>query len=137
MTSRLLLEWPQGRVCVGRHSRKSVRKHRAASVARLLETLWGGDETLIVISSDLSHFLPYDVAQQVDAETASRILKLDSPIDGEEACGCRPLNGLLELAREKHLHAELLALCNSGDTAGDKRRVVGYGSFALMEPAPT
>jgi len=102
-------------------------------VAQALEQVWGGDETLIVISSDLSHFLPYDVSCEVDGETARKILHLQTDLHGEEACGCRPLNGLLYLAKQKHLHCELLALCNSGDTAGDKHRVVGYGAFALMQ----
>jgi AmmeMemoRadiSam system protein B len=100
-------------------------------VAQVLEQLWGGDETLVVISSDLSHFLPYAICREVDNETARKIVQLHTDLHGEEACGCRPLNGLLQLARQKHLHCELLALCNSGDTAGDKRRVVGYGAFAL------
>src|SRR5690606_15459102 len=102
-------------------------------VARALEALWGGDETLIVISTDLSHFLPYDRAREVDRATAQKIVQLRTDLHGEEACGCRPLNGLLHLARQKHLHCELLALCNSGDTSGDKRRVVGYGAFVLTE----
>jgi AmmeMemoRadiSam system protein B len=104
-------------------------------VAQVLERLWGGDETLVVISSDLSHFLPYEVAREQDSETAGKIVHLQADLMGTEACGCHPLNGLLYLARQKHLRCALLALCNSGDTAGDKRRVVGYGSFALMEEA--
>jgi hypothetical protein len=106
-----------------------------AEVAQVLDTLWGGDETLIVISSDLSHFLPYRAAQAVDQETVQRILAMDSHLTHEQACGGTPVNGLLLAARQHHLHPQLLGLCNSGDTAGDKQRVVGYASFAFMEEA--
>lgn len=102
-------------------------------VAHVLETLWGGDETLIVISSDLSHFLPYRSAQAVDRETVQSILDLSSSLSHEQACGGTPVNGLLLAARRHHLQPELLGLCNSGDTAGDKGRVVGYASLAFVE----
>lgn len=105
----------------------------ARQVAEVLEVLWGGDETLIVVSSDLSHFLPYDEARQVDAATADAILHLDTGLVGEMACGCHPVNGLLLAARHKGLAAHLLDLRNSGDTAGDKSRVVGYGAFAFTQ----
>lgn len=104
-----------------------------AEVAQVLEALWGGPETLIVISSDLSHFLPYRSAQAVDQETAQSILAMDSSLTHEQACGGTPVNGLLLAARPHHLQPELLGLCNSGDTAGDKGRVVGYASFAFTE----
>ena len=97
----------------------------------MLERLWGGDETLIVISTDLSHHHPYAEARSLDAATAARIAALASDLDGEEACGCRGLNGLLELARMRQLDCERLDLRNSGDVAGDKDRVVGYGAWAL------
>lgn len=100
-------------------------------VAEVLERLWGGPETLIVISSDLSHYLPYDAARATDADTARRILALDPHIDHRQACGATPLNGLLLAARRHGLQATLVELCNSGDTAGDKSRVVGYGAFAF------
>lgn len=103
----------------------------ADAVCEVLERLWGGDETLIVISSDLSHYLPYDAARQVDAGTARRILDLHYAIDHEMACGATPINGLLLAARKHGLQAQLLDLRNSGDTAGDKSRVVGYGAFAF------
>jgi AmmeMemoRadiSam system protein B len=102
-------------------------------VAEVLETLWGGDETLIVVSSDLSHFLPYDSARQVDSETVEAILQLSPHLVGDMACGAHPINGLLLAARHKGLTPHLLDLRNSGDTAGDKRRVVGYASFAFTE----
>ena len=107
----------------------------AADVAEVLERLWGGPETLIVISSDLSHFHSYREAQRIDKATAEHILALDQLTSSEQACGARPINGLLAVARRRGLGIERLAQCNSGDTAGDKSRVVGYASFALFEPA--
>ncbi len=108
----------------------------AAEVAEVLELLWGGDETLIVISSDLSHFLPYRTAQEVDRKTVETILRLDDTVTHEQACGGTPVNGLLLAARRHPLRPELLGLCNSGDTAGDKSRVVGYAAVAFIEEAP-
>lgn len=106
----------------------------AAEVAEVIETLWGGSETLILISSDLSHYLPYSLAQQVDQETAAQILALSSdPLQHEQACGATPINGLLEVARKRGLSPALLDLRNSGDTAGGRDRVVGYSAFAFYE----
>ena len=104
-----------------------------AEVAQTLEALWGGDETLIVISSDLSHFLPYRNAQTVDDTTVQTILALGDEITHEQACGATPINGLLECARRLHLQPELLGLCNSGDSAGDRSRVVGYAALAFTQ----
>ena len=103
-------------------------------VARVYETLWGGDETLIVVSSDLSHYLPYEAARTRDGATARAILSLDERLDPEEACGAAPINGLLRAARRHGLTAEQVDLRNSGDTAGDRERVVGYGAFAFHAP---
>lgn len=103
------------------------------AVAEVLERLWGGPETLIVISSDLSHFLNYSAAQQVDRNTCQHILQLDAHIRPEQACGAFPVNGLLLAAGQRGLTPQLIHLCNSGDTAGDKNRVVGYASFAFHE----
>ncbi len=103
----------------------------ALQVAQVLETLWGGPETLIVISTDLSHFLPYRAAQTVDQQTVQSILALDGRLTHQQACGATPVNGLLLAARQHPLQAQLLGLCNSGDTAGDKGRVVGYAAFAF------
>jgi MEMO1 family protein len=101
-------------------------------VAAVLAALWGGPETLIVVSSDLSHYLSYDAAVLVDGETANAIERLDGePLDGEHACGCHPIRGLLRLARERGLRVVPLDRRNSGDTAGDRRRVVGYGAWAF------
>jgi AmmeMemoRadiSam system protein B len=104
-----------------------------AEVAEVLEALWGGPETLIVISSDLSHFLPYRAAQSIDQQTVQSILNLSGPLTHEQACGGTPVNGLLLAAKQHHLQPQLLGLCNSGDTAGDKSRVVGYAALAFIE----
>ena len=85
-------------------------------VAGLLETLWGGPETLIVISSDLSHYLPYDVARAIDEETARAVVALGpNRIDDERACGHTGLRALLSVARAHGLSAEPIGLCSSGD----------------------
>jgi AmmeMemoRadiSam system protein B len=101
----------------------------------VLDRLWGGEETLIVVSSDLSHFLPYVEAERSDHATAQAIIKLDSHLGGEQACGAYPINGLMLAARRRGMAVHLLDLRNSGDTAGDHSRVVGYGAFALTERA--
>jgi len=103
----------------------------AQEVAQVLERLWGGPETLVVISSDLSHYLPYDQARAVDQATVARMLGLHGDITHAQACGGTPVNGLLRAAQHHGLHAELLGLCNSGDTAGDKAHVVGYAAVAF------
>lgn len=105
-----------------------------AQMAALLEALWGGEETLIVVSSDLSHYLPYESARRRDGGTARAILGLDAHLVPEDACGAAPINGLLEFARTRGLEPELVDLRNSGDTAGGRDRVVGYGAFAFYEP---
>jgi len=107
----------------------------AAEVAQVLRLLWGGDETLVVISSDLSHFHRYADAQALDRATATAILELRTDLDHAQACGATPVCGLTLLARELGLKSELIDLCNSGDTCGDKDRVVGYASFAFHESA--
>ena len=104
----------------------------AVEVAEVINRLWGGDETLIVISSDLSHFLPYAQAQLTDLETVQRILHLDATLSHQQACAGTPVNGFLQAAREHRLQPQLLGMCNSGDSAGDKRRVVGYASVAFV-----
>ncbi len=102
-------------------------------VAQVLDRLWGGDETLIVVSTDLSHYLPYDRARDADGATVRAILSLDGHLEGDQACGAHPLNGLLLAARRRGLSPKLLDLRNSGDTAGDRSRVVGYAAFAFIE----
>jgi len=106
-----------------------------AEVAEVLERVWGGEETAVVVSSDLSHYLPYDAARRMDGETAGQILALAPPLGAGRACGARPIDGLLVAARRHGLVPELLDLRNSGDTAGDRRQVVGYGAFAFREAA--
>ena len=103
----------------------------AEEVAEVLELLWGGDETLIVISSDLSHYLPYNSAKSVDNATVQQVLELQQPITHEQACGATPVNGLLLAARRHQLTPHLLELRNSGDTAGTRDGVVGYAAFAF------
>ena len=103
-------------------------------VAEVIERLWGGPETLIVISSDLSHFEEYAQARSHDRSTADRIESLhDEEIGPRDACGCVPIAGLLKVARRKRLHPVTLDLRNSGDTAGPRSEVVGYGAFVLRE----
>jgi AmmeMemoRadiSam system protein B len=101
-------------------------------VVQVLETLWGGPETLVVVSSDLSHYRRYREARELDECTARSIEALDSDAIGpEQACGRVPLVGLLRVARTKGLRARTLDLRSSGDTAGDRHRVVGYGAWAF------
>jgi AmmeMemoRadiSam system protein B len=102
-------------------------------VAQVLDRLWGGPETLIVISSDLSHYLPYAQAQRTDRATVDTILHGHPTLNHEQACGATPINGLLLAATRHGLHPRLLGLCNSGDTAGDHARVVGYAAVAFTE----
>jgi AmmeMemoRadiSam system protein B len=107
----------------------------ATEVAEVLARVWGGAETLIVVSSDLSHYLPYLEAQRTDRETVRHILALRPDLDHHAACGATPVNGLLEFAGQHALQAELIDLRNSGDTAGDRSRVVGYAAIAFYEAA--
>jgi MEMO1 family protein len=102
-------------------------------VAEVLEAVWGGPETLIVISSDLSHYLPYDMARRIDAETSRSILDMKYDITHDHACGATPINGLMLAAQRHHLRPHLLDMRNSGDTAGPRDGVVGYAAFAFVE----
>jgi len=111
----------------------AVGEASPSAVSEVLDRLWGGNETLIVVSSDLSHYLPYEDAHQIDARTAHQIISLDPMINHYQACGATPVNGLLLAARNHGLQAQQLDLRNSGDTAGDRSRVVGYGAFAFFE----
>jgi len=101
-------------------------------VAALIDALFGGDETLVVVSSDLSHYLPYDEARALDRETSDAIEALaPAAIGREQACGRRAVQGLLLSARRHGLHARTLDLRTSGDTAGPRDSVVGYGAYAF------
>jgi AmmeMemoRadiSam system protein B len=103
-----------------------------AEVEAVLERLWGGDETAIVVSTDLSHYLSQGAARRLDQATSRAIEALrPEDIDPEAACGSLPVLGLLCAARRRGLRAEILDVRNSGDTAGDRDRVVGYGSYAF------
>ncbi len=106
----------------------------AEQVASILEQLWGEQETLIVVSSDLSHYHDYQHAKKLDAETTRLIEGFAyKEIKPERACGCMPLRGLLKLANAKNMILKTLDLRNSGDTAGPRDKVVGYGAYALCE----
>ena len=105
-------------------------------MARLLEVLWGGPESCIIASSDLSHYHDYNTARQRDQATARAIEALDGEaLDGYDACGFQGVRGLLEVARGRGLECRTIDLRNSGDTAGSRSRVVGYGAFVLTAPA--
>jgi AmmeMemoRadiSam system protein B/AmmeMemoRadiSam system protein A len=114
----------------------AVGRASPSEVAGVLDLLWGGPETLLVISTDLSHFLPRDQARAVDRATADQVLALDAEgLRPDQACGRVPLQGMLLAARRRGLTAELLDLRSSADTGGGQDRVVGYGAFALLEPS--
>ena len=100
-------------------------------VGRALDAVWGGPETLVVVSSDLSHHHTHVEAQSLDQQTAMRIVERRSDLTEAQACGADSINGLLEVARRRGLEVQLLDRRTSADTAGDSQRVVGYGSFAL------
>lgn len=105
----------------------------ASEVAGVLDALWGGAETLIVVSTDLSHYHRYAEAKALDAATIAEVLALRGPLRHDQACGASPLNGLLAAAPGHGLAPVMLGACNSGDTAGDRGRVVGYASFGFLE----
>jgi len=107
----------------------------ADEVAEAIEAVWSGASTRVVISSDLSHFLSYEAARKTDAETAREIAGLAGGLIPTQACGALAINGFLEVAARRGLAAEVRDLRNSGDTAGDRSRVVGYGAF-LFDRSP-
>ena len=113
----------------------AVGDARPEEVREVIDRLWGGAETLFVLSTDLSHYHDYERARAIDRATLARIGSFDTDINHEEACGATPLNGFLAAARSRGLAIRLLGACNSGDTAGGKDRVVGYSAFALYEGA--
>ena len=103
-------------------------------VASVMDAAWGDASTVIVVSSDLSHYLTYQDAVEVDRRTADQILALGpAPLSPEQACGSNAINGLLITASRHHLRPKLLDLRNSGDTAGARDEVVGYGAFAFYD----
>jgi len=105
----------------------------AEQVRAVMETLWSPGDTLILVSSDLSHFLPYATAQAADRQTTRQIENCEPSLQGEQACGCYSLNGLLLLASQRGYRVVTLDQRNSGDTAGNKDQVVGYGSYAVYQ----
>jgi AmmeMemoRadiSam system protein B len=108
-----------------------VGQAQPSEIAEILARLWGGDETAIVVSSDLSHYHDYVTAQRLDAATATTIEALDPSLAPDDACGHLPIAGLLIEVRRRSLEALRLDLRNSGDTAGPKDQVVGYGAWAF------
>jgi hypothetical protein len=101
-------------------------------ICQVLESLWDGAETRVVVSSDLSHYHDYRTAQTFDAATARAIEALQgAELDSRNACGCQPVRGLLRVAAQRGLRAAAVDLRNSGDTAGPRDRVVGYGAFVF------
>ena len=110
----------------------AVGRANAELVTEALETLWGGDETLVVVSSDLSHYHDYETAKRMDEGTSEAIEALDSArLTRQDACGCIGVQGLLVAAQRHSLIARTLDLRNSGDTAGGSAEVVGYGAWAF------
>src|SRR5690554_1165155 len=101
----------------------------AEAVARLIRYLWQDPATLVLVSSDLSHYHPWREAQRLDAITSRMIIDRQPQLGSEQACGCQALNGLLLAARQEGLELKCLGQCTSGDTAGDKAQVVGYGAY--------
>ncbi len=109
-----------------------VGEASAQEVGEVLERLWGGPETLIVVSSDLSHYHDYATARRLDAATSEAIERLRyEDIGYEDACGRVPVSGLLYVARQRGLHGKTVDLRNSGDTAGPRHQVVGYGAYVF------
>ncbi len=103
-----------------------------SEIERVIDSLWGGDECLIIVSSDLSHYLVYENAQVNDAKTCKAIEAFDEDnLSNRDACGQSAIKALLRCAKSRKLSIKTLALCNSGDTAGDKERVVGYGAWCF------
>ena len=107
-------------------------------VAEVIDQLWGGDETRFVISSDLSHYYDYESARELDRCTAQNIERnAGEAITAQHACGYRPIRGFLQAAQRRQLHAQTVDLRNSGDTAGPRDQVVGYGAFVFNESQPS
>ncbi len=109
-----------------------VGETTALQIKQILDALWGGDETLIIVSTDLSHFLFDSDAKRVDQSTTAKIKAMESNVNGKEACGHYPLNGALAFAKAKGLMVEHLCSGNSSEKSGDRDQVVGYASFVLF-----
>ncbi len=103
------------------------------SVAAVFDALWGGAETMVVVSSDLSHYHAWDEAVRLDGRSAAQIEALGPSLHHDQACGATAVNGLLIAAKRRGLRVERLDVRNSGDTAGPRDQVVGYGAFAFFD----
>ncbi len=110
----------------------AVGKANASEVGEVLELLWDEADTLIVVSSDLSHYHDYSTARGIDSETSHLIERCQwERLGGDRACGYAGIRGLLKVAQQRGLQVRTIDLRNSGDTAGPRDRVVGYGSFVV------
>lgn len=109
---------------------------RPQVVAAVMEALWGGPETLIVVSSDLSHYHPEAEAHRRDHQSIDRILAKDPTLEPDDACGSLAIDGLVIAAQRRGLQPELLAYGTSADTEGPRDRVVGYTSIAWYAAQP-
>jgi len=107
------------------------------AVAEVLDALWGGPETLVVVSSDLSHYLPYAQAQRTDQATLQQIVELAPALNHDQACGATPANGLMVAASQRCMAPTVVSRCNSGDTSFDRSRVVGYAFVRFDQPGET
>jgi AmmeMemoRadiSam system protein B len=105
----------------------------STAVAKLLDAIWQDDQTLLVVSSDLSHYHTYRTAQEIDRDTCTLIEQLEPLLTPEQACGATGINALLRLMKQRGYHLQRISLKNSGDTAGDKQSVVGYVSYLISE----
>ena len=115
-----------------------IGRASCAEVSQVLDALWGDDSTILIVSSDLSHYHDYETAHRLDGETSRVIQALESErIAPEDACGAVPIRGLLETAKRRGMEVKEVDLRNSGDTGGPRDRVVGYGSFLFYEVKQT
>ena len=113
-----------------------VGSAEAGAVAEVLQPLWDGERTVIIVSSDLSHQHPYEEARRLDQATTRAIERLDGASLGpRSACGRNAIAGLLHAARQHSLHCQTVDLRSSGDTAGPRQHVVGYGAWVFLEQA--
>ncbi len=109
----------------------AVGRAEPERVAAVLDALWGAEETVVVVSSDLSHFLSYREATHADRRTLTLIERQEPVLTHAQACGATPVNGLLVATSRRGMRPEVLRACNSGDTAGDRTRVVGYAAVVF------
>ncbi|MCL2736013.1 MAG: AmmeMemoRadiSam system protein B [Propionibacteriaceae bacterium] len=100
-------------------------------VALVLSDVADPADTAIIISSDLSHYHPYAEARRIDQETVRQILRRDPLVSHDQACGATGINALTLVSNQRGLHPVLIGMCTSGDTAGDKKAVVGYAAFGF------